>query len=107
MSTAPRLLASYLRQKLDPSKAVATQHRPFQQIERAGMQRIEGSGKIAAVNRRNRERRDGLECLDIVPVVDMPALLLQLLIGCERPERCTRKFGQREEAEFACCLSRV
>ena len=88
-------------------EGLGVEERALQEIERAGVQRVEGGSKVAAVNCRDDVRSNGREGFDVVPVVDVAALLFQAVIGVERAESGLDEFGQGYEAELVGGLASV
>ncbi len=84
----------------DGGEGLFTEQGSLQEVECAGVQRVEGGSEVAAIDRRDGERGDGFEGFDVVPVVDVAALLFELVVGGQGSEGGLGELGQGEEAEL-------
>ena len=102
------VLLQHLPVRLQAAKKRGRNQRSAQEEMRSGVQRVERSGQVAAVDGRNGEGLERLEGLGVVPVVDDGRATLRGGPWTAKLWRVSSaEFGYGEEAEFDGGLARV
>ena len=82
-----------------PENRLRIEQRLAQQAAATRAQGIERSRQVAAIDRRNRDRANRHQRARVVPVVDMAAKLLQLVVGLQAALGQRHKLGNGQIAE--------